>query len=210
MDGFDNSELPAPDLSDSFPDFHPDGLVLGGLDKPTLNAMADINSWADGTHPLGSLDVTGPAPASVQGPDIPPPDSAKGVEKAFDTTGTMVDVMHGIIGQAGSFLPGDKTVLAGLRGVTTAITTPLTIGGGIAGTFSDIHNGTSPGTAILGNAARTGLVLGAGALGEIGGPLGGAAAAYAANHYLPDSATIGRGLVNSITTPPDPSIYFPM
>jgi len=92
MDGFDNSELPAPDLSDSFPNFHPDGLVLGGLDKPTLNAMADINSWADGTHPLGSLDVTGPAPASVQAPDSPPLVSAKSVEKTkiaevFKTTG---------------------------------------------------------------------------------------------------------------------------
>jgi hypothetical protein len=129
-----------------------------------------------------------------------------------------VDWTHGAISQAGKVgkwagtLTGDGSALNGLEKVTPALTGPLAIGGGIAGTISDINHGVPASTAILGNTVRTGLVGGAGLAGgaiPFIGPLAGPAAAWAADRYLPDSASIGRGVERVLSTAPDPT-YFPM
>lgn len=179
----------APDPED--PVFHTPWTVEHGGDSPT---------------PYSSFSQGGDRPV----------DQAKGVQKAFDTGGDMVDWTHGAILQAGKIgkwtgaLTGDMSALKGLEKVTPALTGPLAIGGGVAGAISDINNGVPASTAILGNTVRTGLVAGAGlAGGAFLGPLGGPAAAWAADRYLPDSASIGRGVEGVLKTAPDPT-YFPM
>lgn len=107
----------------------------------------------------------------------------------------MVGGTHGAIGQIGQIVAKGDSVLKGLKGVTTAITAPLTIGSGVADTVSDINHGASPGAAILGNSLRTAAIFGAGVVGGELGPLGAAGAGYLAGKYLPDGATIGNDVI---------------
>jgi hypothetical protein len=93
--------------------------------------------------------------------------------------------------------------MMGLKGITKAYTYPLTAAEGVAHGVSDVHKGAPAGEAILGNVLRTGVVMGATALGDaLGGPfLGAPAANYLADKYLPNGAIIGHGMVKQWSDP---------
>ena len=191
----DLPDLPPIDPDD--PAYQPPS-IMGGLDfsgddlpmrPPSQPAPAQINVPRPIVRPAFN-------PAGMQQHSA----SAAGISTALGGTGTMVDAAHGIIRQAGQIFAKGDPVLAGLKGVTTAITAPLTIGSGVANTFSDINHGASPSAAILGNGLRTAAVFGAGVLGDaipFIGPVAGPAAAWAADKYLPNGATIGNAVINA-------------
>ncbi|HKU64447.1 MAG TPA: hypothetical protein VJQ06_05265 [Rhizomicrobium sp.] len=199
MPGFSSLSLPRWPEEDAPlvlpPGFHPDGL-LGGLNLGAPGA--DIDSWANGTHSLGSLNLSGGQPK----------DRAEGIADALDATETTVDTVHGGIDQAfrsfGKSLPGDKTVLHRLPYVTHAITVPLAMGAGIADTFSDINKGAPREEAILGNIARTGLGYGAGLLAGAIPYVGFAAGPYTSywmNEHLPRGAEMGHSMMRQLRDP---------
>ena len=167
------------------------GINFGG-------AGADIQAWAKGTHPLGSLNLSGSQPK----------DRAEGIGDALDAAETMIDSVHGAIDQGfrsfGKSLPGDKTVLHRLPYVTQAIAAPLAIGAGIADAVSDINKGAPREEAVLGNIVRTGLVYGSGLLaGAI--PYAGFAAgpytSYWMSKHLPSGAVMGQSMMRQLRDP---------
>ncbi len=165
------------------------GVDFSGGDLP-LRAQSQAVPWTvqSGGANAGLL--------SFGGDGVPlAPDRARGISTALGAAGTMVDGTHGAIGQIGQIVAKGDSVLKGLKGVTTAITAPLTIGSGVADTVSDINHGASPGAAILGNSLRTAAIFGAGVVGGELGPLGAAGAGYLAGKYLPDGATIGNDVI---------------
>ena len=193
--------IQAPDISPDFginpddPTFHAPsimgGVDLSGADLPMLSSGQGQVPWT-----VQSGGVT-PALPSFAGGSSQPPDQAKGVGTALDTAGTMVDGVHSAIRQAAATMKADPAMLTGLKGVQTALTTPLTIGSGVADTVSQINHGASPSAAILGNSLRTAAILGAGTLGEMAfGPLGAVGASSLAGKVLPDGTTIGNDVVS--------------
>jgi hypothetical protein len=94
---------------------------------------------------------------------------------------------------------------------------PLAIAGALAGTAADIHQGTSPLEAAVGNFVRGGLVYGAdlagGAATDWGGGFGAIPATLAADHYLPSAPQIGhftmgiRGPMSSFDPAYDPVAF---
>jgi len=130
--------------------------------------------------------------------------SADGVAEAFQKTDWAQTGSHGLGYGVGRLAGAAETapLMEGLKGLTKAYAYPLTAAEGIAHGVGDMGKGPA-GEVVLGNAVRTGLVMGATALGEaLGGPfLGAPMANYAADKYLPDGATIGHGLVKSWSDP---------
>jgi hypothetical protein len=220
--------LPAIDPND--PAFQSPSLPAWGIQAPDISPNIDISS-DDSTYQapsiMGGVDFSGndlpmrgqtpsvpwtvqsgglpqPAMPSFQGGSRQPVDQAAGIGKAMGWASNAVNIAHGVIGAAGKLLPGDHAALNGLPKVTTAITAPLDFG---AGTGRDIGNGANPAEAVLGNGIREGLVLGAGAAGDVIPFVGGPAASWVANHYLPDGAAIGHGVIQVLKNPPDPKIF---
>ena len=167
--------------------------IMGGVDF----SGGDLPMRGSGQSVPWTVQSGGVTPAlpSFGGGSPQAPDQAKGISTALGAAGTIVDVTHGTIGQIGQVVAKGDPVLKGLKGVTTAITAPLTIGSGVADTVSQINHGASPGAAILGNTLRTAAIFGAGVLGSELGPLGTAGASYAAGRWLPDGATIGNDVI---------------
>jgi len=132
--------------------------------------------------------------------------SAEGVGHAVEGVDMAQAGAHGL-GYWTGLAAGASTeapIMKGLDGLTKVYTYPLTAVEGVAHGFSDAQKGAPAGEAILGNGVRTGLVMGATALGDaipFAGPVGGAAFNYAANKCLPDGATIGHGLVKQWSDP---------
>ena len=181
------------------------GVDFSGNDLP-MRGSGQAVPWT-----VQSGGVTPAIPSLGGGGSQPAPDRAKGISTALGAAGTIVDGTHGAIGQIGQIVAKGDLVLKGLKGVTTAITTPLTIGSGVANTISQIRHGAPPDAAIMGNAARTGLVLGIGGLaGALSGPaaLGIAPlAAYGADRFLPDGTSIGKAILEYKDTQP-PDVWF--
>ena len=141
-------------------------------------------------------------PPPLQDPNPAPPPagtpSAAGIAKALDTAGYFPEgaaaAAKNVVRWGGGDIEADT--LRALEKTKPFLTVPLAIGSGIAGTVSDIHQGTSPLEAIVGNAIRGGLVYGAGLAGAAGTPeaggVGGIPAALLADHYLPPAPQIGH------------------
>src|SRR3954463_2777561 len=109
--GLDENGLPAY--------INPKG-VLGGINL-RVDPDASAKAFANGTHILSpqsgeSIDVSRAGPSE---------DRAKGIEKALDVTGGIVDDTHGVIRQGLKFLPNSGDAVHGLGRVTNAITGPL-------------------------------------------------------------------------------------
>jgi hypothetical protein len=110
---------------------------------------------------------------------------------------------------------GDASALDTLKDTTPYFTGPLAAAKAVAGTVSDIHQGTSPLEATVGNIAREGLVYGAGVTGgaatEWGGGFGAIPAIWAADHYLPPAPQIGHAALRGILDPPpaSPEVIYP-
>ncbi len=130
------------------------------------------------------------------------------------------------LGAAGYFPDGAASfaqIIAGDKGLAKALDktkpffdVPLAVGAGIAGGFADIHQGTSPLEAFVGNTIRSGLVYGAGMAGAAATPppfegAGGMFAGYEADKNLPPAPQIGHAVVQGILNPPppNPTVIYP-
>jgi hypothetical protein len=102
-------------------------------------------------------------------------------------------------------------MMEGLERINGGFVYPLTIGKGIADTFSDLHGGAPLSDAIVGNGLRSGLVLGGAALGQAVIPIpivGGAIGGYVADKYLPRGSIMGHRIIQGmIDHPPQPLDY---
>jgi hypothetical protein len=188
---------------------------------PTANASSSLTPPPDEDSSAGQVPLSAYGPAmTIQDPNAPsPPDnggsSARGIANALDAAGYFpqgaADFARIVARSGGGDVGADS--LKALKNTTPYMTVPLAIGSGIAGTISDINQGTSPPDAILGNAARQGLVYGAGwAAGAV--PPEGVwtlPAIWLANKYLPPAPQIGHAIAHGILGPSpdsDPD-YFP-
>lgn len=186
---------PAPIAADlpPMPDVNPDG-ILGVADLGP--AGADMDAWANGTHPLSPPDVAAAAQAAA------PAYGAEGIGEALEGTKMAAEGAHGFGYAVGSLAGGESPVLEGLEHVNSGFVYPLTIAQGIADGFSDVHNGASVADAASGNFTRTALTAGAIGLGDAVLPIvGGAVAGYLANKYLPDGAVLGHTINQSFSDP---------
>lgn len=169
----------------------------------SLGLLMDDRQMRDaGVHP----DQSGAAPdvSVIDATGASGRPSADGVADALQGTDLAQAGSHGLgywTGRAAK-LAKDAPMLKGLEGLAKAYTYPLTAAEGVAHGISDVHKGAPAGEAILGNVVRTGLVMGATALGDIAVPIVGAAVANAAaDRYLPDGATIGHGIIKQWSGP---------
>ena len=210
MPGFSNLSLPRwpeEDAPLTLPSgFHPDGL-LGGLNLGAPGAS--IDAWANGTHILSPLSATVHSAPDHDGAS----ERAEGISKAMEGTKLAAEGAHGF-GAMTALAAGARRAapaIEGLEMVNKGFVYPLTIGKGVADTFGDVHNGASLQDAILGNAVRSGLVLGATALGQAIIPVpivGGAIGGYAADLLLPRGSSMGHGIIQGMADhPPQPLDY---
>ena len=113
------------------------------------------------------LSAYGP-PATIQDPNAPPPPdtgtpTADGVKRALEGTEYGQDIVTPAATLIARLGGGDQSAVEGVEGVSRPyLTGPLAAGAAVAGMVSDINQRTPPAEAILGNAARQGLVYGAG------------------------------------------------
>jgi hypothetical protein len=130
------------------PAIHPDGL-LGGFDF--VAAGADADSWINGTHVLSRV-----MQRSSHGG--PPEDRARGIGKALEGTKLAAEGTHGFGAMTALAAGASRTAPAieGLEMVNRGFVYPLTIGKGVADTFSDVRGGAPLGEAIVGNGLRSG------------------------------------------------------
>ena len=155
---------------------------------------AGVHPDQSGAPAVSVIDATGDAGGS----------SVDGIGDAIEGTDIAQAGSHGLGYWAGraANVAKDAPMLKGLEGLTKVYTYPLTAAEGVAHGFSDVHKGAPVGRPIMGNAARTGLVMGATALGDFIVPIaGGAAANYLANKYLPDGASMGHGIIGALGDP---------
>jgi len=188
---------------------HPEGLLLGGLNLG--GAGADIDAWANGAHTPGFPDLSGAMRGTLN--NSGPEDRARGIGEALEGTKLAAEGMHGLgaLTVLGAGAGRAAPIIEGLEGVNRGFVIPLTIGKGIADTFSDVHGGAPLGEAIVGNGLRSGLVLGGAALGQAIIPVpivGGAIGGYVADQYLPRGSMMGHGIIQGmIDYPPQPLDY---
>jgi hypothetical protein len=162
--------------------------VIRDMGSGNLNPVVNGNSGAQNGAP--GDDVYGRVAAGFKGGGL-----------AADTAATVASK----VGALGS---GDRAVLQGLEGVTRrVISRPFAIAEGAADIAKDIRDGASPAEAIVGNAVRTGIIYGAGAL---AGGLPGIGVGLGLDYVLPNGAVIGHAVMNPNLPPNfDPSLFQP-
>lgn len=144
-------------------------------------------------------------PNATPSPDTDTP-SARSVADALGAAGYFPDGAAAFARNVVRWGGGDPKALGPLDHTMPYLTGPLAVGSGIAGTLSDIDQGTSPLDAIVGNVVRGGLVYGAGAgVGAFTDGIGSIPASIAADRILPPAPQLGHAITRGILDPPAPS-----
>jgi hypothetical protein len=173
----------------------------------TLPPPNSLGLLTDGhEHPTGSGGVApvGPLPTyseiDATGERDNKQDPADGYAKAARYTKAAATSAH----NAARFLiPAAEKggpMATGLKTLNTIYSVPLSIGEGVARTFTDHRNGAPWDDAVVGNAARTGMVMsGVAATSEI--PPLSAVVGIGLNKYLPDGAVMGHFINRNMNNP---------